>query len=212
MEEQKIEVQFIDRIKHTFSHHRTNDEELAYALTLQEAAERIEVKTANDATTVEVYTDQGVYHFDTFRADYVGHASRTLVQVLEHFGVRLPISFVTSHQTFSVYMGTKVVAQKGEKEYPIALRGELYELVEPIPSDWLISSAILDVLAELAKRFDTHPIEVAESATGLFYSILELADEYQLTPDDIVSAVTSLAVQNREEVSASHEDTLSVPH
>ncbi len=210
MEEQKIEVQFMDRIKHTFSRHRTNDEELAYALTIVEMVERIEVRTADDTTTVEVYTDQGVYHFDTFRADYVGHASRTLVQALEHFGIRLPISFVTSHQTFSVYMGTKVVAR--EKEYPIALRGDFYELVEPIPSDWLISSAILDVLVELAKRFDTHPIEVAESATGLFYSILELADEYQLTPDEVVSAVTSLAVRNREEVAASHEDTPSLPH
>ena len=207
---EQIEVQFIDRVKHTFSRHRTNDEELAYALTVLEAVERIDVKTADDATTVEVYTDEGVYHFNTFRADYVGHASRTLVQVLEHFGIRLPISFVTSHQTFSVYMGTQVVA--GEKEYPIALRGELYELVEPLPSDWLISSAILDVLVALATRFDVHPIEVAESATGLFYSILELADEYQLTPDDIVSAVTSLAVRNREEVATSDEDTLSVPH
>ena len=188
-----IEEQYIDRIKHTYSRHHSCDDDLAYARTLSESAERIEVKTHEDATTVEVYTDQGVTHFGTFRADYIGHASRTLVQLLEHFGVRLPLEFVVAHQTFSVYLGKLVAA--GEREYPLGRRNDHYELVESIPSDWPMSTAVLDVLAELAKRYDTHPVVILESATGLLYSLLDLADEYQMDPDEIVQTVTTLVAQ-----------------
>ena len=192
-----IEEQYIDRIKHTFSRYRTNDDELAYARTLSELAERIEVKTQEDTTTVDVYTDQGVTHFQTFRADYIGHASRTLVQLLEHFGVRLPLEFVVAHQTFTVYLGKLVAA--GDREYPLGRRDDHDELVEAIPSDWQMSTAVLDVLAELAKRYDTHPVEILESATGLLYSLLDLANEYQMDPDEIVQTVTTLVAQTHSD-------------
>ena len=188
-----IEEQYIDRIKHTYSRHHSCDDDLAYARTLSESAERIEVKTHEDATTVEVYTDQGVTHFDTFRADYIGHASRTLVELLEHFGVRLPLEFVVAHQTFTVYLGKWVAA--GDREYPLGQRQDHDELVEAIPSDWQMATAVLDVLAELAKRYDTHPVEILESATGLLYALLDLAAEYQMDPDEIVQTVATLVAQ-----------------
>ena len=192
-----IEEQYIDRIKHTYSHYRTNDDELTYARTLSESAERIEVKTHDAATTVDVYTDQGVTHFGTFRADYIGHASRTLVQLFEHFGVRLPLEFVVAHQTFIIYLGKLVAA--GDREYPLGRRQDHDELVEAIPSDWQMAPAVLDVLAELTRRYDTHPVEILESATGLLYSLLDLANEYQMDPDEIVQTVTTLVAQTHSD-------------
>ncbi|MCL6441900.1 MAG: hypothetical protein K6T83_00295 [Alicyclobacillus sp.] len=193
--ENAIEVQYIDRVKHVYSHHRTNDEELAYVRTIDEMAESIEIQTADDKTSVVVFTPQTVYHFTTFRADYIGHASRTLIEALEHFRVRIPIEFVTAHQTFTIYVnGSKIVA--GEQEYSIALRGEIYELVEPV--QWFVSSAALDTILRLANEYTVQPVELVESAVGVFSLVIDLAEQHQVTPDEILSTLMTLVNQQRQ--------------
>ncbi|WP_051663150.1 hypothetical protein [Alicyclobacillus macrosporangiidus] len=195
-----IEVQYIDRVKHVFSHYRTNDDELSYAQTIDEEAETIEVSTTDGTTTVTVFTTQAVYHFGTFRADYIGHASRALVELLRHFRVNLPIEYVTAHQTFTVYLnGQKVVA--GEREYPIAARSGVFELVEPV--EWQISSAVLDTILRLAEEYNVTPVEIVESAVGAFYSLLTLADEYQVEPDEVISLLTTTVAQHHSESDSS---------
>ncbi|WP_074693733.1 hypothetical protein [Alicyclobacillus hesperidum] len=185
-------VEYVDRVKHVYSEYRTNDEELAYALTIEEEAESIDVTTKDGVTNVTVFTQQAVYHFGTFRADYIGHASRALVELLQHFRVNLPIEFVVAHQTFHVYLtGEKIVA--GEREYPIAPRNEGYELVESV--EWMMASSVLDVVLRLAAEYEATPEEIVESAIGSFYSLLSIAEEYEVEPDTIISMLTETMKQ-----------------
>jgi hypothetical protein len=174
-----LKVEFIERVKHIFSQHRTNDEELDYARTITESADVIEIVTSAEQeahTEVIVSTPEAVYHFRTFRADYVGHASRTLVELLAHFHVNLPIDYVIAHKSFTVYLhGDKVVAS--EKEYPIAERAEGYELVEMV--QWKISAAVLDIIYRWADKYQVEPIEFAESAVRLMDDRLAQADSME---------------------------------
>ncbi|WDL99692.1 hypothetical protein [Alicyclobacillus sp. ALC3] len=192
-----VRIEYVDRVRHVFSEHRTNDEELAYALTIDEPAESIDIKTLNDATTVEVVTPQTVYHFSTFRADYVGHASRTLVQLLEHFHVHLPIEYLTAHQTFTVYVKGERIVSEDEKEYPIAKRADQYELVEPVTM--MMSREVLDTVLQFAEEFSVMPVEIVESAMGAFYSILSFANEHAMAPEEVLSVVTNLISNERPE-------------
>lgn len=194
MDNANIEVQYIDRVKHTYSHQRTNDDDLAYAKTIADEAESIVIQSKDDATTVTVETVQGVYHFSTFRADYVGHASRNLVKLLEHFRVSLPLEFLVAHKSLTIYLtGQKIII--GETEYKIELRNTHFELVEPV--EWLISSAILDVVYRLADKYKVQPVEFVESATGFMFSAINLADQYQVSMDEIMETLTSMTAQNK---------------
>jgi len=162
---ESIEIQFVERIKHVHSRFRTNDEELSFARTIGELAETIEVVSeASENTEVRVLTREAVFHFYTFRTDYVGHASRTLAELLAHFEVNLPLSFVMAHRTFSVYLsGNKVVA--AEEEYPIAKRSDGFELVEFVTLPY--ASRILDMILRLAETYEVEPVEVIETAVTL---------------------------------------------
>ncbi|GMA59484.1 hypothetical protein GCM10025858_39880 [Alicyclobacillus sacchari] len=104
-------VEYVDRVKHVWSEYRTNDEELAFALGIEEEAESVDVSTKDGATNVTVFTTEAVYHFGTFRADYVGHASRSLVELLKHFRINLPIEYVVAHQTFHIYLTAGKLSQ-----------------------------------------------------------------------------------------------------
>lgn len=161
------EVEFVERIKHVHSRFRTNDEELSFALTIGEVAETIEVVSVeSDDTKVIVFTREAVYHFYTFRTDYVGHASRTLVELLVHFEVNLPLSFIMAHRTFTVYLsGDKLVS--GDDEYPIAKRNEGFELVELVTLPY--TSRILDTILRLSETYEVEPVEVVETAVTLVY-------------------------------------------
>ncbi|WP_054967405.1 hypothetical protein [Alicyclobacillus ferrooxydans] len=158
-------IQYIDRIQHIYSNFATNDEELAFAKSVEEQAEMIEVAVdESEETQVTVSTAQAVYHFRTFRTDYIGHASRTLVDLFEHFRVLLPIEFIVANRAMTIYLtGNKVVV--GEAEYPIEVRDGLYQLVEPV--QWMISSTVLDVIVRLAKEYQISYEEVVESAIRL---------------------------------------------
>ncbi|MCF8563981.1 hypothetical protein LLE49_04425 [Alicyclobacillus tolerans] len=160
-----VDIQYMDRIRHVFSAFRTNDEELAYAESITDEAETIEIITdESHETQVIVSTAQSVLHFRTFRTDYIGHASRTLVALLEHFRVRLPIEFIVTNHDMIIYLtGNKVVV--GNSEYPIEVRDDVYELVEPVT--WMISSTILDVIMRLADEYQISHEEVVESAIRL---------------------------------------------
>lgn len=160
-----VDIQYIDRIKHVYSEFRTNDEELAYAESVTDGAETIEIVTDESGETqVIICTAQSVLHFRTFRTDYIGHASRTLVGLLEHFRVRLPIEFVVTNHDMTIYLnGNKVVVE--ETEYPIEVRDDVYELVEPVA--WMISSTILDMIIRLADQYQISHEEVVESAIRL---------------------------------------------
>lgn len=191
-----IEVKYVDRVKHVMSQHRTCDDELEYAQTISEPADTIEIVTKDDETQVTVSTEQGVYHFTMFRANYVGHASRALIRLLEHFRIRLPIEFVTAHQTFRIFIKGRKIVTSEDKEYPIAERSGVYELVEPV--EWMISSAVLDSLYQLSQRFDVSPVELAESAVGTLHTLLTVAEDYQVTPDEIISTLIRLIQQQNE--------------
>jgi len=160
-----VDIQYIDRIRHVCSEFRTNDEELAYAESITDEAETIEIITDETGETqVIVSTAQSVLHFRTFRTDYIGHASRTLVALLEHFRLRLPIEFMVTNHDMTIYLtGNKVVVE--ESEYPIEIRDDVYELVEPVA--WMISSTILDVIIRLAAKYQISHEEVVESAIRL---------------------------------------------
>lgn len=159
-----VDVQYVDRVKHVHSLLHTSDEEVAYAESITDRAELIEVHSSDDDTEVVVSTEQGVYHFTKLRSQYVGHAPRGLVQVLEHFGMRITLQFITAHRTFSVYFsGEKIVAN--DKEYHIASRDGIYELVEPI--QWLISSEILDIILQWSDSYGITPVEVVEQTVRL---------------------------------------------
>jgi len=161
---ESLKIEYVDRIKHVYSEYRTNDEELNFAQTVTESAETIVIKTDAEETGVIVFTEQAVYHFRTFRADYLGHASRTLVSLLYHFRINVPIEFILSHQSLTIYLsGNKIVA--GEEEYPIELRENLFEMVEPV--QWMMSSTVLDMVIRLANDYEIEPIEVVESAIKL---------------------------------------------
>ncbi|EJY57309.1 hypothetical protein C7445_1309 [Alicyclobacillus sacchari] len=185
-------VEYVDRVKHVWSEYRTNDEELAFALGIEEEAECVNVTAKDDKTDITVFTTKAVYHFSTFRADYIGHASRTLVELLRHFNINLPIEFVVSHQTFQVYLtGEKVVA--GDHEYPIAYRSEGYELVESV--EWMIASSVLDVVLRLAEEFEVTPEQIVETTVGSFYSLLSIAEEFEVDPETIISTLTETMKQ-----------------
>ncbi|WP_054967148.1 hypothetical protein [Alicyclobacillus ferrooxydans] len=160
-----VDIQYIDRIQHIFSNFTTNDEELTFARSVMEQAEMIEVAVEESGETqVTVSTAQAIYHFHTFRTDYIGHASRTLVDLFEHFGVCLPIEFLVANRVMAIYLtGNKVVV--GETEYPIEVREGQYQLVEPV--QWMISSSILDVIVRLADEYQISYEEVVESAIRL---------------------------------------------
>lgn len=162
---ESIETQFVERIKHVHSRFRTNDEELSFARTIGELAETIEiVSEETDSTEVRVFTREAVYHFYTFRTDYVGHASRTLAELLAHFEVNLPLSFIMAHRTFTVYLsGNKVVA--ADEEYPIAKRSDGFELVEFVTLPF--ASRVLDIILRLTEAYEVEPVEVIETAVTL---------------------------------------------
>lgn len=160
-----VTVEYLERIKHVHSHFRTNDEELAFARTIEEVAETIQVTPFEEEhTEVAVYTAQGVYHFATFRTQYMGHASRTLIELLEHFHVRLPMEFVIDHQGFTIYLdGHKVVTKRSE--YVIEPRDGFFELVEPV--EWMISTGVLNLIEQMAEAYQISPVEVVENAVRL---------------------------------------------
>jgi len=199
-------VEYVDRVKHVWSEYRTNDEELAFALGIEEEAESVDVSTKDGVTNVTVFTTEAIYHFCTFRADYVGHASRALVQLLQHFRVNLPIDFIVAHQTFHVYLkGGKIVA--GEKEYPIAERSEGYELVEPV--EWMIASSVLDVVLRLAEEYEVTPEQIVESAVGTFYALLSVAEENDVEPETVISMLTELMHRHAEHTNEHELSTLN---
>lgn len=161
-----INIQYIDRIQHMYSNFATNDEELAFAKSVEEQAEMIEVAVVDESreSEVTVSTAQAIYHFRTFRTDYIGHASRTLVDLFAHFRICLPIEFIVANREMTIYLtGNKVVV--GETEYPIEVRDGQYQLVEPV--QWMISSSILDVIVQLAEEYQISFEEVVESAIRL---------------------------------------------
>ncbi|MFX4303685.1 hypothetical protein ACOJUR_15695 [Alicyclobacillus tolerans] len=197
MEEQ---ITYIDRVKHVTSEHRTVNEALSFAQTIEEKAEQIRILTANEHTEVTVYTEAAIYHFDQFRADYVGHASKALLSLLEHFGVYLPMTYLTAHQSMDIYLqGNKIVTAE-EKEYPIARRGGLYELVEPV--QWMISSEVLDTIYQLAQTYDLSPVELVESAVGTLVRLHELSALHQITLDEIFLAFSKMGTPSPVEVTS----------
>lgn len=201
-------VEYVDRVKHVWSEYRTNDEELAFALGIEEEAESVDVSTKDGVTNVTVFTTEAVYHFGTFRADYIGHASRALVQLLQHFRINLPIEFVVAHQTFHVYLkGEKIVA--GEREYPIASRSEGYELVEPV--EWMVASSVLDVILRLAEEYEVTPEQIVESAVGTFYALLSVAEEHEVEPGTVISMLTEMIKQDSPAEVVSTEQSTDSP-
>lgn len=178
-----IRVDFVERIRHVYSQYRTNDEELNFAESILEPAETIEITAdlESETTKVTVSTEQAVYHFRTFRSDYIGHGSRTLVSMLQHFRVVLPLEFLVAHKSLTVYLtGNKIVAQ--DTEYPIDLREDYYEMVEPV--EWMMSSSVLDVVLRLANEYQVQPVEIAESAMKLIAEKRDLEIGDSLTMDD----------------------------
>lgn len=124
----------------------------------------VAVVDESEGSEVTVSTAQAIYHFRTFRTDYIGHASRTLVDLFAHFRICLPIEFIVSNREMTIYLtGNKVVV--GETEYPIEAREGQYQLVEPV--QWMISSSILDVIVQLAEEYQISFEEVVESAIRL---------------------------------------------
>lgn len=191
-----VQTTFVERVKHVTSEHRTVDEALVFAQTIEEKAEQIRIQTANEHTEVTVYTEAAIYHFEQFRADYVGHASIALLSLLEHFGVYLPMTYLTTHQSMDIYLqGNKIVTAE-EIEYPIARRGGLYELVEPV--QWMISSEVLDTIYQLAQTYDLSPVELVESAVGTLVRLRQISLEQSITLDDLFETLQSLKVNVSE--------------
>lgn len=159
---ESIDITWVDRIQHIHSRHRTSDEALAYAQSLPEqSAERITIATANEATEVTVYTTQAVLHFHTFRADYIGHASRTLTQLLAHFGVQMPIEFLVTHPFQEIdLVGCTITLPDSDVAYALGARRDGLALVEPV--QWMIRSDILDHLLALADVYGQEPIALIE--------------------------------------------------
>lgn len=209
-----LEEFYVERVRHVRSDYRTNDEELVFAKSIPGEADMIEVITTVDdketATQVNVYTEQAVYHFQTFRADYIGHASRTLVDLLLHFKVSLPIEFVVNHKTFTVYLkGSKIVVGEavggsdkepsedeeqpmGDNEFPIAFRNGVFCLV--IYFEEFLSASVAESLSYLAEYYNMSPIEVIENAvTAMFELRLEDMEEENLKKqheqDDVFEVV-----------------------
>lgn len=178
-----MQTTFVERVKHVTSEHRTVDEALSFAQTVEEKAEQIRILTANEHTEVTVYTEAAIYHFDQFRADYVGHASKALLSLLEHFGVYLPMTYLTAHQSMDIYLQGNKIVTAVDKEYPIARRGGLYELVEPV--QWMISSEVLDTIYQLAQTYDLSPVELVESAVGTLVRLQQISLEQSVTLDDL---------------------------
>ena len=166
-----IDVVYKDRVKNVYSRHRTNDEELDFARTIEEDAETILVATdaEREVTDVQVSTVHAVYHFRTFHTHYAGHASRTLVELMNHFKVSLPLDFVMDYRTFTIYLtGNKVVAHENmadEEEFTIAIRDGVYELVERV--EWDVRSNLLSQIFSWSELYQVEPVEIVEQAITL---------------------------------------------
>ncbi len=151
-EDEPIKIQYIDRVKHVFSHWHTTDEEVAYAETLMEIVDTIDIQTKEDGTCeVIVQTDQAVYHFYRFRTNYEGHSSRALLKVLDHFIIALSMDFLLENPSLTIYVtGQKVVV--GDTDYLLHYRLFKHRIVEPV--QWYLSSDMLDRLDALASAYE----------------------------------------------------------
>lgn len=198
-----VRVDFVDRIKHIYSIMRTNDEELQFARSIKEPAETITITMdENEDTLVTVSTVQAVYEFHTFKSTYVGHASRTLVELLEHFGLRLSLEFLLAHPVLTVYLnGNKIVSN--DTEFRIESRNGVFELVEPV--NWMISTSILDILEQIATEHESLPEEVVENGVAILDIILRLSGEYQVDPMTFVQNALDLLRTNESPSEESEE-------
>lgn len=146
----------IDRVQHFYSQYRSADDELAYAKTINNDVDLIEIKTDEEHhCEVTLYSNVAVYHFYQFRSHYEGHSSRALVRLLDRFNVKLPVEFITSHQNMTIYLtgiNDKIVVRTadGEEEYPLDLRMGKIRLVEAMT--WMISGDALNALYDWASE------------------------------------------------------------
>ncbi len=182
-----IRTEYLDRVQHVYVEDPHVDAALAYAETLEATPQHLTVDTHEDHTEVVVYTEQAVYHFSQFRADYIGHASRALVRCLEHFKLRLPIEYVTSHQTFAVYYEGGKIVTRDDREYLLAPRSGVYDLVESVA--WAMSSEVLDRVYALADAYDLPPVELIESAVGTLVTLLDLAKAHDVSPEVLLATL-----------------------
>lgn len=170
------DIEWVDRVRHVSCRARTCDDELAFARTIQDGAQTIEIVTQKEpdpGTRVTVYGREGVYHFRKLRADYEGHASRTLLAVLEHFGLVLPLSFVLAYPTQTIYVaGAKVVAE--DLEFRLGKREEGSVLVEEL-RDWWMASRAVETLLAWAREYGTDPVVLLEQTIALLAERLESA-------------------------------------
>lgn len=203
-----VKVEFVDRIKHVYSVMRTNDEELQFARSIKEPVETITISMQeDDDTLVTVSTVQAVYEFHTFKSTYVGHASRTLVELLEHFGLRISLEFLLAHPVLTVYLnGNKIVSN--ETDFPIEARNGGFELVEPV--NWMISTSVLDILDRIATEHESLPEEVVENGVAILDLVLRLSGEYQVDPMTFVQNALELLRAN-ESPSALDTESAEVP-
>lgn len=200
-----VRVDFVDRIKHVYSVMRTNDEELQFARSINEPVETITIAMdETEDTVVTVSTVQAVYEFHTFKSTYVGHASRTLVELLEHFGLRISLDFLLSHPVLTVYLnGNKIVSN--DAEFRIEPRNGVFELVEPV--NWMISTSILNILEQIATEHESLPEEVVENGVAILELILRLSGEYEIDPLTFVQNALDLLRTNQPSVDSVDTDT-----
>ncbi len=152
VDDDPMEIRYVDRVKHVFSHWHTTDEEVAYAETLQEIVDTIVIQTKEDKTCeVTVQTDQAVYHFYRFRTNYEGHSSRALLKVLDHFNIALSMDFLLDNPTMTIYVTGQKIAVS-DMDYVLHYRLYKHRIVEPV--QWFLSSDMLDRLDELAMAYD----------------------------------------------------------
>jgi len=177
-----IDVEYKERVKNVYSRHRTNDEELDFARTIEEDAETIVVvtDTERELADVQISTVHAVYHFQTFRTHYAGHASRALVELMNHFKVSLPLDFVMTYRTFTIYLtGNKVVARENmadEEEFTISIRDGVYELVERV--EWDVRSNLLSQIFYWSELYQAEPVEIVEQAITLIADRFGVKDEF----------------------------------
>jgi len=163
-----FEEVFETRVRHVYSRCQSTDEELAFAQTLEAEAETIAIQThgeeGDSATEVTVFTDQAVYHLYQFRTRYDGHSSRSLVELLKHFRVRLFLDFLLAHRSFTLYLtGERLVTR--DAEYALTERMGSYQLVERV--EWNICSSTLDTILRWSNEWDIPPETIVELAISL---------------------------------------------
>ncbi|MHB1681215.1 MAG: hypothetical protein ACYCYO_00105 [Bacilli bacterium] len=174
MHEFAVEISYIDKVKHVTSTMSTNDEELAFAHTITETVQLIEIQSEAHSATVRLETEAAVYHFVTFRTDYLGHASRTLLALLARCGVILSVDFLLDHPTMTIYLeGEKIVA--GREEFPIAWRETGYERIENVTL--ALTSRTVDQLMTLSDVYGKNPIAVLEEAIAYAHETLLTTQE-----------------------------------